>query len=178
MKNWFKRRARRIARWWSKKQEVKPSRIQRVKKPVVLEGMADKLKLAYAIAQGELGVKEIRGRRHNPQILKYHKATSLKASTDEVPWCASFVNYTLLEAGVKGTNSARARSFENWGRITYNPQPGDLAVFYRGSKTSGKGHIAYVTDKEGVYLGGNQGNKVCYQKYASYRLICFRTLRD
>jgi hypothetical protein len=32
----------------------------------------------------------------------------LKATTDEVAWCAAFVNWCLVSAGKKGCNSARA----------------------------------------------------------------------
>ncbi|KKK66354.1 hypothetical protein LCGC14_2964930, partial [marine sediment metagenome] len=40
------------------------------------------------------------------------------ASEDETPWCSSFVNFCVCEAGynpIKETGSARARSWLSWG---------------------------------------------------------------
>jgi hypothetical protein len=46
----------------------------------------------YEIAKAELGTTEVPGTQNNPRILEYHATTTLKATTDEVPWCSSFVN--------------------------------------------------------------------------------------
>lgn len=62
------------------------------------------------IARGELGQREIAGAAHNPRIVAYHQTTSLRASNDETPWCASFVNWAMEKAGHKGTGSAAAIS--------------------------------------------------------------------
>jgi hypothetical protein len=57
-------------------------------------------RIAYDIATQELGVAEIYGDVHNKRILEYHQATRLKATTDEVAWCASFVNWCLWQGHV------------------------------------------------------------------------------
>ena len=73
-------------------------------------------------AEGEIGVTETPGASHTQRILEYHKETSLGASDDETPWCASFANWVLKQAGIAGTNSAAARSFMQWGKAISEPQ--------------------------------------------------------
>src|SRR5262245_10482745 len=61
------------------------------------------------VAALELGVHEdARPGYHNQRIVEYHKTTSLAASSDEVPWCASFVNWVLQQTNRRGTNNALA----------------------------------------------------------------------
>lgn len=116
------------------------------------------------IARGELGTHEIRGARDNPRVVEYHQATSLKARDDETSWCSSFVNWTMRQAGVPGTNSAAARSWLNWGqavpRDAAHVKPGDVIVFPRGNNPA-QGHVALVSEvlDNGMVrvIGGNQG---------------------
>src|SRR6185436_11178789 len=53
------------------------------------------------IARAEIGQGEVAGSRHNPRILEYHASTRLKPNTDEIPWCASFVNWVMQQAGFR-----------------------------------------------------------------------------
>lgn len=116
-----------------------------------------------AIAQGELGVHEIRGAQHERRVVQYHQATSLRARDDETSWCSSFVNWTMQQAGVRGTGSAAARSWLQWGRAVpadaRHVRPGDVIVFPRGSNPA-QGHVAIVSDVLGDgrvrVIGGNQ----------------------
>lgn len=111
------------------------------------------------IAEDEVGVKEVPGLRHNPRILEYHKTTTLKATTDEVPWCSSFVNWVMLQAGYTGTKSAAARSWANWGIGLVDPVPGCIVVMTRGEG----GHVGFYVRHDADYLwllGGNQNNEV------------------
>lgn len=63
------------------------------------------------IAQAELGVQEDSSpERHNGRIVEYHQTTSLQATTDEVPWCSSFVNWAMIAAGHPGTNTPSPRA--------------------------------------------------------------------
>jgi peptidoglycan hydrolase-like protein with peptidoglycan-binding domain len=71
-----------------------------------------------AVAMQEMGQREIRGAVHNPRIVEYHETTTLRAQTDETAWCASFVNWCLLQVGIDGTNSAAAASWLNWGQAS------------------------------------------------------------
>lgn len=136
----------------------------------------------YEIAIKEIGVKEIPGDKHNPRIIEYHQATELKASLDEISWCAAFVNWCLNQAGVKGTNKANARSFSSWGIPAFNgPKKGDVCVFWREKPTSWKGHVGFYvgeTSEHYIILGGNQGNEVCIREYPKFQLIDIRRVPD
>ena len=64
--------------------------------------------------------------------------------------CAVNVNAALAARGIRGTGSAWARSFLNWGRASH-PVPGAVAVYSRGRRS---GHVALVSRVEGgrVYV--------------------------
>lgn len=130
----------------------------------------------YEIAKGELGTTEIAGPEHNPRIVEYQQATSLGASDDETPWCASFVNWCLQQAGIAGTNSAAARSFLNWGREIKTPVEGCIVVLKRGN-SSWQGHVGFYVGEIGDrvnLLGGNQGNKVSIKGYKKEDILGYR----
>ena len=129
------------------------------------------------VARNELGIQEIRGRKHNARIIEYHQETSLKAMDDETSWCSSFIGWCFKESGIEGTNKANARSWLSWGRELKEPTAGCVVVLWRETKTSWKGHVAFYvgeTDDHYLLLGGNQSNKVKVSKYPKYRLLGFR----
>lgn len=124
-------------------------------------------------ALAELGQREVRGVEHNPRIVEYHRRTSLRAQTDEVAWCASFVNWVLFQVGLPGTNSAAARSFETYGVKVDKPITGCIVVLAR----SGGGHVGfYMGERDGklLVLGGNQSNSVSIALYDRAQLLCYR----
>jgi len=111
------------------------------------------------VAKGELGVKEIPGSGDNPRIVEYHQTTTLKATDDAVPWCSSFVNWCLEQAGVRGTKSAAASSWRDWGEELEEGRLGCIVVMRR----QGGNHVGFYMseDADGVFvLGGNQGDAV------------------
>jgi len=131
-----------------------------------------------SIAESQLGVSEIRGKRHNSKILKYHRTTTLNdraAGKDETPWCSSFVNWCLLEAGFKGTNNALARSWLKWGIELLEPREGCITVIrskhHGPDATTGSSrgfHVAfYVANSPHSIrlLGGNQRDRVKLSNY-------------
>ena len=130
------------------------------------------------IAKKELGVKEIAGGKHNARIIEYHKTCTMKAESDEVSWCAAFVNWCLIQANLRGTNLANARSYLKWG-VSYldKPEIGDICVFWRGSKESTQGHVGFYMGENETHisvLGGNQGNAVSIMDYPKIRLLDIR----
>lgn len=134
-----------------------------------------KLKRCLEIATAEIGTKEIAGPNHNTRIVQYHTATALRAGSDEVAWCAAFVNWVLREAGIKGTGSASARSFLTWGQ-SCDPEAGCVVVLKRGNPPNG--HVGfYVRDLGTDYikvLGGNQSDMVRVSNYKKADVLAYR----
>lgn len=133
----------------------------------------------YQIACREMatGVDEIPGpSQHNPRIVEYHEATTLKATDDETPWCSSFVNWCMMKAGVPRTNSAAARSWLKWGQPLDQPRLGCVVVFERPPQPT-SGHVAFFEALSGDRiraLGGNQGNQVNISAYRANQLLGYR----
>jgi len=133
-----------------------------------------------AIARGETGQREIAGSGHNARIVEYHQTTSLRARSDETPWCASFVNWTLEKAGHRGTDSAAAISWASWGdRVNGlgNAHNGDVVVIR--NKASGQNHVGFFVsggDGRVTLLGGNQSNQVKESSFGlgTYDIVAVR----
>jgi uncharacterized protein (TIGR02594 family) len=84
-----------------------------------------------------------------------------------------------VKAGKPQTGSLAARSFLKYGVSTKKPQLGDLAVFWRGTKTGAEGHVAfYISETPSfVYvLGGNQSDQVNIQKHSKATLLDYRQI--
>lgn len=129
------------------------------------------------VARAELGVAEYRGGEHNPRIVEYHGATRAGEAPDEVPWCSSFVNWCFLRAGIAGTGSKAARSWEQWGVDVDAPTVGCVVVLSRGPNPA-HGHVGFYVGPgaRGTLrlLGGNQGNRVSIQSYPLSRVLSYR----
>ncbi len=142
------------------------------------------MKQLLKIAFNELGTEEIAGSEHNPEVLKYAKDTGIKGvTTDEIPWCSTFVNWVAWKAGLEHSKKANARSWLNIGIKTTSPEPGDIVVFWRESPQSWKGHVAiflgFSHNNKRVYcLGGNQGNRVSVSAYRANTVLSFQRLTN
>jgi uncharacterized protein (TIGR02594 family) len=125
------------------------------------------------IAEKEIGQKEIKGGdKDNPRIIEYHSTTTLKAKHDEVYWCSAFVNWVMTQAGYKGTNSAVAKSWKNWGKNVNKPIYGAIAVFDFGNS----GHVGFVVEKKGkklLILGGNQSDQVMKSLFKTDKIVAY-----
>lgn len=134
------------------------------------------------IAFNELGTEEIVGTEHNPEVLKYAKETKIKGITsDEIPWCSTFVNWVAWKSGLQFSGKANARSWLNIGTKVTSPEPGDVVVFWRESPQSWKGHVGIFLgvspDRKRVYcLGGNQGNRVSVSAYRLNTVLSYQRL--
>ncbi len=132
------------------------------------------------IARGEMGQKETLGSRHNPRIVEYHQSTTLRARSDETAWCSSFVNWTLEKAGYRGTDSAAAISWKNWGQPVGGlgrGREGDVVVLR--NKATGQHHVGFLDHAGGggvTLLGGNQSNQVKRSTFplGSYDVVALR----
>jgi uncharacterized protein (TIGR02594 family) len=131
-----------------------------------------------ATAWSQLGVREVPGERHHPQVLVYHKATTLGAAADEVPWCSAAVCWVLEQCKIPSTRSAGARSWLKWGIGLNEPCYGCIVVFDRSSKAQPKaGHVGFYIDRTKdsvVVLGGNQGNEVRVSLYPAKKVLGYR----
>lgn len=118
---------------------------------------AKKLKIdnILSIAASQIDQFEIEGGEDNPQILEYFSSVNWPKDVpldDEIPWNAAFMNWVVEKAGHRGTRSATARSFDNWGidsRLYFgSPIIGCIAVFWRQNKppSFGPGTV-------GIYIG-------------------------
>lgn len=134
-------------------------------------------KSIYDIALKEYKVSEVIGGVHNPRIIEYHNATKLKAKEDETSWCSSFVNWCCQQVNIKGTGSALARSWLNWGKEVESPYLGCVVVLKRGNH-AWQGHVGFYAGKERdkyiLVYGGNQKNKVCYLWLKKENVISYR----
>lgn len=130
------------------------------------------------IAESQMDVAEIPGPRNNPRIIEYHDATELSANDEDTSWCSSFVNWCMEQAGVQGTRSAAARSWEEWGREPAdNEFYGCVCVLWRVSPDSGLGHVGILVDwdDDSVYLlGGNQNDRVSLAWFPMSRVVGYR----
>lgn len=110
-----------------------------------------------------VGLKEIVGSRHEPEVVEFFaEAGHPEIHDDETAWCAAFANAMLRRAGYAGTGSLAARSFLTWGEALSEPKLGCITVFKRGNSTY-QGHVAFFLRDLGnsvEILGGNQGNAV------------------
>lgn len=93
-------------------------------------------------------------------IREMHNTTNCKGCDGRVPWCASFVNYVLSKAGIKGTGSASAASYKDYGNAA---QPGTFPYGAILVIRFGKGnHVSFCAGTDGdrvLSLGGNQSSK-------------------
>ncbi len=128
------------------------------------------------VARGELGVLEVPGARHAARILEYHATTTLRATTDETPWCSALCNWVFVQTGIPGTGSAAARSWLEWGCTIEHPRQGCVVILSRGLNPA-SGHVGFYVGREGDrirLLGGNQGNAVTVASFPASRVLGYR----
>jgi uncharacterized protein (TIGR02594 family) len=140
------------------------------------------MKNIIEIATLEIGVKEVSGDGSNPRILQYARETGFKNyQSDESSWCSLFINWCAEQAGLERSFSLAARSWLRVGIPVTDPEPGDIAVFWRVKRESWQGHVAIFTGfaRNGrIYcLGGNQNNQVSISARTEDKLLGFRRLR-
>lgn len=117
----------------------------------------------YDLATKEIGVHE-RSNNSGPDIRRY--IALAKAGREGDPWCAIFANAILESAGVPGSRSAGAKSFE-WDDVKFvqlrGPALGCIVTFWRGSQRSGLGHVGFYAGETKTHintLGGNEHDQV------------------
>jgi uncharacterized protein (TIGR02594 family) len=125
------------------------------------------------IALAELGVREIPGAKHTPRIIEYMMSTTLPNANklpDETDWCACFVSWCMVQAGVEGIHSALVNPWLNWGEPLAEPRRGCVAIFNWG-------HIGFYIGESGPYvrsIGGNQSQAVWISSYDRTKVLAYR----
>lgn len=129
------------------------------------------------VALAERGIRRHPPGSINPRIVEYNNQTNLVGYDDKISWCSSFVNWCMTHAGFRGTGSALARSWLEWGRPLERPVYGCIAILTRDDPTSWKGHVGFYLrhDAEHVHLfGGNQLEEVRELAYPLHEVIGYR----
>ncbi|MDD5009389.1 MAG: CHAP domain-containing protein [Syntrophorhabdaceae bacterium] len=114
-----------------------------------------------SIARSEIGHGETWGNNRGSDVRKY------LGGRDGLPWCAGFVSYCAKKSGLYLPYTLRAKDYLRIGKITSNPQSGDLIVFSR----NGGGHIGIIekVNKDKITtIEGNVGNYPARVKRITY----------
>lgn len=122
-----------------------------------------------------IGLKEISGKAHSPEIVQMWKDIRRGGiKDDETPWCAAFVGAILERVGIQSSRFESAHSYLDWGSRLNSPVNGCVVVFAR----NGGGHVGFVVGatKDGglLVLGGNQDNEVNVKAFPWTRVVGFR----
>jgi uncharacterized protein (TIGR02594 family) len=125
-------------------------------------------------ARKKIGIREVKGKAHNPQIVAWLKRLKAWWFDDETPWCGAFVAECLVEAGEDIPDAwYRARAYLNYGVPLSRAVMGCIVIFNR----VGGGHVGFVVgqDKSGnlMVLGGNQGDAVNIKPFPMRRVAGF-----
>lgn len=116
----------------------------------------------YDAAIKEIGTRE-QPENKGPAVQRYINLSHCGEQGD--PWCAIFANAMLESVGIKGTRSPSSQSFRHSSDFIplSGPSLGAITVFWRISKSSGLGHVAfYAGEQSGMIdaLGGNESDMV------------------
>ncbi len=128
------------------------------------------------IARSYIGVREIKGPRHNPTIIGWLRKLGSWIKDDETPWCGTFMAAVMQEAGLPYPREfPRAKAWADWGANLRESAvaPGAVLVFER----KGGGHVGfYVGEDASAFhvLGGNQGDAVSITRISKARCIAIR----
>ena len=134
----------------------------------------------HEIATAELGVHETPGPAATARIVEYASHTTMKATSDEVPWCSSFANWVTDTAGYPGNHSAAARSWLNWGLPIDAPILGCIVVMDRHDAANPTAAHVTICDHPDISngmircIGGNQGDAVKVSRFPTAKVLGYR----
>lgn len=127
-------------------------------------------------ALNELGVHETPGTEATDRIIEYHSTTTLKATSDEVAWCSSFVCWCFEKVGIRSTRSAAAISWGGWGFPLPEPCQGTVVVSLRGENPD-RYHVSFCVEVGEDFVevvGGNQKDSVSKMKIPKSKVKSYR----
>lgn len=134
----------------------------------------------FELAKAEIGTFEW-AEGSNPKVDAYFDDVGHPTMQDDVSWCAAFAGSMLKRAGFPHTGKLTARSYLDWGVPVpiEDAEEGDIVVFWRGSRNSWQGHVAFFVEKKGkqiAVLGGNQRDQVNIANYPADRVLGVRRM--
>ncbi|HHI2212719.1 TPA: TIGR02594 family protein [Escherichia coli] len=126
-------------------------------------------------ARKHIGLTEIKGAKHNPEIVQFWRDIKRGGiKDDETPWCAAFVGAMLERVGIRSTRFESSKSYLDWGEKLDTPAYGCIVVFTR----VGGGHVGFVVGRRAngdlLVLGGNQGDAVNIRAFPTSRVSGYR----
>lgn len=133
-----------------------------------------------ATAKSLLGTMETPGPKSNPTILDWADDLDLHYPGDDIAWCGLFVGHCIgstLPDEPLPVNPLGARNWLRAGVPIKTPSYGAIAVFWRESRQSFKGHVGFLVAQSATsfkVLGGNQKDSVSYAWIDRDRLLGFR----
>lgn len=132
------------------------------------------------IALKEYKTHQFPGVSENVRILQYFRETGRPEwKSDEIPWCAIFANWCLVQIGAPTCGRGLAASFLEYGTPTNTPELGDIVVFSHPETQYGLQHVSFFVRKlDGlVYcLGGNQSNEVNITAFQEKEVTAYRKI--
>jgi len=136
----------------------------------------------HLLAMEYYGLKEVPGIHSNPTIMRWFRDIGYTwVQGEETAWCSCFINWLAWKLELERSGKLTARSWLDVGEEVNSPELGHVAIFWRESKTSWKGHVGLYAgdDDDFIYcLGGNQGNQVNIKAMPIDRLLEFRSLKS
>lgn len=129
---------------------------------MIVSSVFDQAPPWFKWALQEIGTRELPDNR-GPAVRRY--ISLAHAGQEGDPWCAIFANAALEACNLPGSRSASSQSFRNDRHFVplVGPALGAIAVFWRGKKGSGLGHVGFYRGEHDGYvwvLGGNEGDMV------------------
>lgn len=133
----------------------------------IQNAVGNKAQQALNLAATQIGKHEV---ANNADIGAFLKQGGVDINAAQTAWCAGFVNSSLEQVGIKGSNSLVANSFRKWGNAV-DPRhvlPGDVLVKHNNKGFGTGGHVGFATGetrmgKNGLelqMLSGNAQNRV------------------
>jgi uncharacterized protein (TIGR02594 family) len=119
-------------------------------------------------AISHIGMREVAGAGNNMELVHDIQTVAPEYDRDETPWCAGFVSFCLVKAGLKASKKPLwALSYaDGYGVKLAGPALGAIAVKSR----TGGGHATFVAGRTAGGLlaccGGNQNDAVNISGYA------------
>ena len=119
------------------------------------------------VARAELGTPELVDGKLNQRVRSYFAATRYpwKAITKRTAWCAAFVSWCLVRAGVKSPRTAGAAVIMQRCYRLKRFRYGCIVVLPRGGE---KHHACFGIDLQGdrlLTIDGNSNNRVRYAEH-------------